>query len=562
LTIDSGNDNFGDEKEPLFSSDQQMRTALIFPPQWDPRQPPLAPAVLATTLRSAGASARVFDLNIALYRRLLRSKVPGDIEDFLLGRLLDPKSLSDAQGYLRTSAELQKIFDERFDPRGTGRLFWDAAGGLSSGISSGHWQAIIAMPDQLPFIRHLESEIAGILQWSPGLIGISVISDTQLPAALALAALFRGKLPSARIIFGGDALTYRRSLLTDKSWLTPTLDAVCLGDGEPLMTVLAAGATTAGAPNTLSWNEAGASHTGEAMLQDLSVANSPDFASLPLRDYLTPHLVMPVETARGCPWGRCAFCIHPVRAVTGRPLYRPKPVGIVAAEIDRLFTAGHRRFFIVDEAIPPQRLRELADIFSSLSEPVSWIGYVRLDAGHSRATFNRARAAGCRKLFIGVESGSDRILKKFNKGVDTAGARRVLLDAAAAGLAVHSFLMTGFPGEEESDRQATLNLLADVWPAFDPFGVSFDLFPLTGELETELMANPAAFGWKSPQLDSQNDLAWQFPMQSGPTAFELVSDFRSRIHSLADHILGQTFGLRHAALAQDSLHLLLIEART
>lgn len=539
-----------------------MRTALIFPPQWDPRQPPLAPAVLAATLHSAGASPRVFDLNIALYRRLLRSKVPGDIEDFLLGRLLDPKSLSDAQSYLRTSAEAQKIFDERFDPRGTGRLFWDACGGLPASVSSQHWQAIMDMPDKLPFIRHLESEIAEILQWNPDLIGISVISDTQLPAALALAALFRGKLPAARLIFGGDAFTYRRSLLTDKPWLSPTIDAVCLGDGEPLMTVLATGATPAGAPNTLSWNESGASCTGKAMLQNISLANSPDFASLPLKDYLTPHLVIPVETARGCPWGRCAFCIHPVRSVTGRPLYRPKPVSIVAAEINLLFTAGHRRFFIVDEAIPPQRLRELADIFSSLPEPVSWIGYVRLDAGHSRAGFIRARAAGCRKLFIGVESGSDRILKKFNKGVNAAGARRVLLDAAAAGLAVHSFLMTGFPGEEDSDRQATLDLLADVWPAFDPFGVSFDLFPLTGELETDLMTNPTAFGWTGPKRDSRNDLAWQFPVLSGPTAFELVSDFRSRIHSLADRILGPEFGLRHAALAQDSLHLLLIEART
>jgi hypothetical protein len=165
-------------------------------------------------------------------------------------------------------------------------------------------------------------------------------------------------------------------------------------------------------------------------------------------------------------------------------------------------------------------------------------------------------------LFIGVESGSDRILKQFNKGVNAAGARRVLLDAAAAGLAVHSFLMTGFPGEEESDRQATLNLLADVWPAFDPFGISFDLFPLTGELETDLMANPAAFGWQHPERNLKNDLAWQFPILSGPAGAGLLSDFRSHINALADSILGPEFGLRHAGLAQDSLHLLLIEARS
>lgn len=539
-----------------------MRTALIFPPQWDPRQPPLAPALLVSALQATGADARVFDLNIALYRRLLRSPIPGGIEDFVLRRLLDPNSLSDAQSYLQISGEAQKIFDERFDPRGNGRLFWDTCGGLPSASSSSAWQNIIATPESIPFFRHLESEINDILHWTPDLIGISVISDTQLSATLALAAFFRHNLPQARIILGGDAITYRRSVLAGQGWLGATLDAVCLGDGESLMTALASGASPAGAPNAMSWNKRGESRTGISILHDMSFLNSPDFESLPLKDYLTPHLVMPVETARGCSWGRCAFCIHPVRSVSGRPRYRPKPMTVVAAEIKQLFTAGHRRFFIVDEALPPRRLRELADLFSSLPEPVSWIGYARLDAGHTRESFSMARAAGCRKLFIGVESGSDRILAQFHKGVDTARARRVLLDAAAAGLAVHSFLMTGFPGEKESDRQATLDLLNDVWPAFDPFGVSFDLFPLTGELETDLMADPATYGWNGPKHNSRNDLAWQFPLSAGPEAAESISEFRSRINTLADRILGPTFGLRHAFLAQDSLHLLLLDART
>ena len=539
-----------------------MRTALIFPPQWDPRQPPLAPAALASAMRSAGADARVFDLNIALYRRLLRSPIPGGIEDFLLRRLLDPNSLKDAQGYLQISEEAQKIFDERFDPRGNGRLFWDTCGGLASISASSSWKNIIARPDSIPFLRHLENEINEILHWAPELIGFSVISDTQLPAALSLAAFFRRSLPKTRIILGGDAITYRRSVLSGQGWLGATLDAVCLGDGEPLMTALANNATPAGAPNAMSWFKTGEPRDGMPILHDMSLLHSPDFETLPLKDYLTPHLVIPVETARGCSWGRCAFCIHPVRAVSGRPLYRPKPVTVVEAEIKQLFAAGHRRFFIVDEALPPRRLRELADLFAALPEPVSWIGYARLDAGHDRTGFDRARAAGCRKLFIGVESGSDRILSQFRKGVDAARARRVLLDAAAAGLAVHSFLMTGFPGEKEEDRQATLDLLADVWPAFDPFGISFDLFPLTGELETDLMADPAAFGWHGPRRDSRNDLAWQFPLSSGPAAAESLADFRQRLHSLADRISGPAFGLRHASLAQDSLHLLLLDART
>jgi hypothetical protein len=537
-----------------------MRTALIFTPQWDPRQPPLAPAVLAGALRSAGADVKVFDLNIALYQRLLRPAGRHGIEDFLLKRLCDPHALSNAESYLQACQQAQRLFDERFDPHGSGRLFWDTCGGLPSTAASQAWQTVMNEPDQLPFVRHLADEIAVINEWQPDIICFSVISDTQLAAALSLAALFRSALPESRIIFGGSALTYRRSLLAGQAWLRSTIDAICLGDGEPLMAALAADASLSELPNSLSWNDDGKPHIGPSLLYDMATPAPPDFSDFALHNYLTPHLVIPVETARGCPWGRCAFCVHPVRAAGGRPLYRPKPLKLVENELKNQFASGHRRFMIVDEALPPLRLRELSDLFAALPEPVTWIGYARLDAGHTRDGFIRARAAGCHKLFIGVESGSDRILKRFNKGVDAARARRVLLDAAAAGLAVHAFLMTGFPGEDESDRQATLDLLADVWPAFDPFGISFDLFPLTGELETDLIADPPAYGWQIPLRDSRNDLAWQFPLLSGAAAAESLIDFRSRIHALADSVAGPEFGLRHAGLAQDCLHLLLLEA--
>ncbi len=515
-----------------------MRAAVIFPPQWDPRQPPLAPAVLAEILRQSGAEVRVFDANLAVYKNLLRPRIAGGIEDFLIKRLFDSSGLVDARSYLKTCEELQKIFDERFDRHGKGRLFWDTCGGLPSFASSSDWQSIFAEPGKTPFIPHLAAEIEDVCTWFPELICISAISDTQLPAALALASVFRRSLPAARILLGGSAITYRRSLLHEVGWLGEARVQVCPGPGEAL---LAASALPVKAD---------------------SYPSRADFSSLPLAGYLTPHLVLPLETARGCPWGRCAFCIHPVRSADGRALYRPKPLQLVKEEINALFNAGHRRFLIVDEAVPPARLIDLSRLFATLSEPVSWVCYVRLDAGHTLSGFEMARASGCRKVFVGVESGSERILSRFNKGVDGELARRVIFAIASAGLALHSFLITGFPGEEAADRQATLDLLADVWPAFAPFGVSFDLFSLYGELETDLVADPDSFGWQGPHRDSGNDMTWQFPVISGSAAAKIVSEFKESLHDLANQIFGREFGLRHAALAQDSLHLLLLEAKT
>ncbi|MEW6713007.1 MAG: radical SAM protein, partial [Candidatus Riflebacteria bacterium] len=427
-----------------------MRGAIVFLPQWDPRQPPLAPALLFQVLDDCGVETRVFDLNLALYRRLLSSSKSGGIEEYLMQRLLNPNSLGDAQGYIRLGERIQQLFDERFDLQGSGRLFWDAVGGTGSVNSASGWQAIMADPKKTAFFKHLEPEINEIISWKPDCLGFSVISDTQLPAALALASYFRSCLPDCRIIFGGAALTYRRSLLAEQDWLSQVVDSICLGDGEPFLAAMACGRVMNELPNSLSWCNSQEPVSGSSVIQDLSISPGPDFSCLPLPGYLTPHLVIPVETARNCPWGRCAYCIHPVRSANGRPMYRPRPMSQVSAEIAGLFAAGHRRFFIVDEAIPPARLRELASLFKELPEPVSWIGYARLDAGHDLEGFKMARASGCRKLFVGVESGSDRILSTFNKGVTAERARRVLLDAAAAGLAVHFFLMTGFPQEDES----------------------------------------------------------------------------------------------------------------
>lgn len=538
-----------------------MRTALIFPPQWDPRQPPLGPALLAQILRQDGAETKVYDLNLALYWKLLKPGIRGGIEEFLIKRMLDPNSLKDAQAYLQSSGQVQKIFDERFDPGGKGRLFWDTVGGISSSSSSQEWQAAVNDPKRIPFIAHLKNEIDEILGWAPATICISAISDTQIIAAIALAAIFRRSLPDVQIFLGGAAITYRRSLLGDHQWLNSTFTAISPGEGESFFANLVLKTSPEDRPESTFVQQSGNFQIDFQKSEPASILHSPDFSCLPLDKYLTPHLVIPVETARGCPWGRCSFCIHPVRAAIGRPTYRVKPDELIKKELKQLFDAGHRHFLIVDEALPPFRMKQLAEIFLSFNEPVAWICYIRLDEGHNRDIFNLARASGCRKLFIGVESGSDRILRRFNKGVNPARARRVLLEAAAAGLAVHSFLMTGFPGEEESDRQATLDLLADVWPAFDPFGVSYDLFMLTAELETELTADPQKFGWQGPARNGHNDLAWQFPIFKDSSGLQRMAEFKTRIDELADQLLGRDFGLRHAALAQDSLHLLLLEAR-
>jgi radical SAM superfamily enzyme YgiQ (UPF0313 family) len=87
------------------------------------------------------------------------------------------------------------------------------------------------------------------------------------------------------------------------------------------------------------------------------------------------------------------------------------------------------------------------------------------------------QAAGCQTIWLGAESGSQRILDAMEKGTTVeqiATARRLL---GEAGIAVGFFLQFGYPGETRADIEATLNLVRSAQP--DDIGISVS-YPLPG----------------------------------------------------------------------------------
>ncbi len=214
----------------------------------------------------------------------------------------------------------------------------------------------------------------------------------------------------------------------------------------------------------------------------------------------------------------------------------------------------------MDEAIPPARLADLSRMIPGLSRPVSWIAYSRLDQGHSAEELQNARKAGCRKLFFGLESASERILKRFGKGITVAGARKVLMDAGEAGIGIHLFLMTGFPGESIEDQDATTEFLRTILPRLDPFSFSFDLFPLWAERETPLFADPKRFGANGILRSADDDLAYQYRLEASPGTGRPPLRFLEAVTDTVVGAFGGRDGLHTIRFSQDSLHLLMIES--
>ena len=87
------------------------------------------------------------------------------------------------------------------------------------------------------------------------------------------------------------------------------------------------------------------------------------------------------------------------------------------------------------------------------------------------------REAGCREVWIGAESGSQKILDAMHKGTRVGDIAQARGSLGAEGIRVGFFLMLGYLGEELDDILATRDLLERTRP--DDIGVSV-AYPLPG----------------------------------------------------------------------------------
>jgi anaerobic magnesium-protoporphyrin IX monomethyl ester cyclase len=131
------------------------------------------------------------------------------------------------------------------------------------------------------------------------------------------------------------------------------------------------------------------------------------------------------------------------------------------------------------------------------------------------------REAGCREVWIGAESGSQKILDAMNKGIRVPEILRARTLLGAEGIRVGFFLQLGYLGEELDDILATRDLVDHARP--DDIGVSV-AYPLPGTKFHELVKNQ--IGNKKNWRES-NDLEMMF---SGTYRTEFYRAVRDLLH--------------------------------
>jgi radical SAM superfamily enzyme YgiQ (UPF0313 family) len=299
------------------------------------------------------------------------------------------------------------------------------------------------------------------------------ILRTEPPAVLGVAAnlltrrsvldlIGRGREAGWKVVVGGpEPANYAAE------YLAAGADVVVEGEGEitleELLPVLRSGnhadlLRVAGI--YLRGEDGSVIRTGpRALIADLEAQPWPDRERISLERYLGAwrerHGMGSISliTARGCPY-HCRWCSHTVFGKT----HRRRPAAGVADEVEWLLDRYQpEMLWMADDVFTIHHgwLREYAAILKSRRIRVPFECITRADRINGEVAAMLAET-GCFRVWIGSESGSQRVLDRMRRGVRVEQVRAAVELCRRHGIQSGMFLMWGYEGEEASDIELTV----------------------------------------------------------------------------------------------------------
>ncbi|RCV66148.1 Radical SAM superfamily enzyme YgiQ, UPF0313 family [Methanophagales archaeon] len=195
---------------------------------------------------------------------------------------------------------------------------------------------------------------------------------------------------------------------------------------------------------------------------------------LNIKDYFLGHTLYPmvqIFTGRGCP-NQCIFCSWP-ETLMGRK-HRVRSVENVVDEFE--FVVNElpevKEIFIEDDTftINKKRIKEICSEIKRRNLRIAWSCNARADLDYE--PMKAMKAAGCRLLDVGYESGSDEILKNIKKGITTEDSKEFTKDARRAGLMILADFVFGMPGETKETAEKTIRFAKKIRPNLVQFAVA------------------------------------------------------------------------------------------
>jgi len=458
-----------------------MDLLILHPPAAKATEPPVGVASLIAFLRRHGRQVAAIDANLEAYLYLLDADRltadSGSSPPLALRRavshvprslqlLRSAKALKNFARYCSAVHDLNRALSVHGADSGEVLTLGDYRHPTLSPFAPGDLEALARGERATLFRPYFETELLPQLeQIAPTRFALSINYLHQILPAFELAGLLRRRFPGIPIVAGGGVFTSWQPLLEKLQLHFSCFDHIVFGPGEEPLRRLLEG----------EWAE-----EPSYFLTDRSALEyAPAFEDFPCADYFSPLPVLPLSSSRGCYWGKCRFCPESQDPLLA---FHCRNNGWRELLLELARRHGVKHFHFTDNAIPPAVLRDLACSPQKMDD-LSWYGFVRFEPLllEQQLVENLARS-GCRMLQLGLESASNSVLTRLQKGIDLAQVPSILANIKQAGIATYVYLMLGTPGETEQDAERTLAFIEQHAALIDYLNLSLMNLPRDSEL--------------------------------------------------------------------------------
>jgi len=350
--------------------------------------------------------------------------------------------------------------------------------------------------------------------YQPDIVGIySMVSLTR--NTLAIAEMVRTSLPDSLLVAGGPLPTVFPRRYTER------FDVVFRGEADlsfprfclDFFAQGASRATVADLPldtyaglfianGTVQVDNAPA-HYAESELASFPLPDRSDFDHAAYQQVwlqATGSKVTSIIATLGCPFD-CDFCSKPI---FGSALRR-RSLDAVFAEVEQIRDLGYDSLWIADDdfTLSPSYLEGFCRRIAGLR--MSWSCLARAN-GVSDAMVRQMKEAGCRRVYLGLESGSQATLRLMNKQATLDEGISAVHAYRRAGIEVAAFFLVGYPGETVASIEETFKLALSL-PLDE---ISFNVpFPLPGSSLFERLGGPD----EGEDWTQENEVTFVYPSE-------------------------------------------------
>lgn len=326
------------------------------------------------------------------------------------------------------------------------------------------------------FFRHCIKKF--ILPFRPTTIGLSLFSFFMQRTTELFCLELRAIMPGVDIFLGGSGVTKFLNKGQTDDWPKKIIahgiaDHIIIGEGEQAVI------------DYIQHKTKGVSIIPQ--IQDLSRnASMPNFDDIPIQEYNNKFskdfnldgIIVPITGSRGCV-RQCSFC----NVESLWPNYVWKPAKQIVDEIETFVKKSKvKNFKFTDSLIngSNKQWREMNREIIDRKLDINYTGqFIAKPMGQTtQEDYDLAKKAGCSKLWIGIESGSELVRNHMKKKFDNESLYDMIENLCVRNIKQEWMLITGYPTETDWDFEQTLNLIRKFEKYNDRISLSFVSFVL------------------------------------------------------------------------------------